>query len=172
MKKKIAFLILSILVATATASAQWQDEGPLNLWSKRPVARITGSEESIYLTDVRVARHTGFDRLVFEFTGGLPSYRITYAGKFDFTGPDNKQIKVKGKSVISINLQPLPYPESEDHEDVVLPIRKARMRSFIEIKETEWFEAVRAFLVGLKAKRPFRVKELTNPYRLVIDFKQ
>src|SRR5690606_23005320 len=66
MKKKIAFLILSILVATATASGQWQDEGPLNRWSKRPVARITGSEESIYLTDVRVARHTGFDRLVFE----------------------------------------------------------------------------------------------------------
>ncbi len=34
-----------------------------------------------------------------------------------------------------------------------------------------WFEGIRDFLIGVKAKKSFRVQELTNPSRLVIDFK-
>ena len=33
------------------------------------------------------------------------------------------------------------------------------------------FEGIQNFLIGIKAKKPFRVRELSNPVRLVIDFK-
>jgi hypothetical protein len=40
-----------------------------------------------------------------------------------------------------------------------------------DIKTVDWFENFFSFAVGLKAKKAFRVRELSNPTRLVIDFK-
>jgi hypothetical protein len=172
MKKQIFILALSIPLLAASVSAQWLDKGPLNRWSSLPVSRILVYEDFIYLTDVRAARNDGFDRLVFEFKGGLPRYRVAYATALERTDDvDGKPVKMNGKHVVSINLQSLPYPDTDDYKDPALPTRSPDMRSFVEIKETEWFEGVRFFLVGLEAKRPFRVQELSNPYRLVIDFR-
>lgn len=171
MKKRLALLIFSIPMLAASVSAQWLDQGRLNRWTSLPIARIHGYEDFIYLTDVRVAKNNGFDRLVFEFKGGLPRYRVQYAEKLEMDGPDNKPVRMKGKYVISVNLQSLPYPEDPNYKDVVLPSVKTDMRSFVDIRETEWFEGVRFHLVGLKTRSQFRVQELSNPYRLVIDFK-
>jgi hypothetical protein len=41
-----------------------------------------------------------------------------------------------------------------------------------EIKNSDFFEGYLAFAVGLKARTVYRVRQLSNPARLVIDFKQ
>jgi len=48
---------------------------------------------------------------------------------------------------------------------------KLNLRAVRQIKEEVWFEGIRDFLIGVKAKKPFRIQELANPSRLVIDFK-
>ncbi|MDX1748155.1 MAG: hypothetical protein R3324_19650, partial [Halobacteriales archaeon] len=37
-----------------------------------------GTGEIAFLTDVRLGRHEGFERLVFQFDGAAPEYRIEY----------------------------------------------------------------------------------------------
>ena len=171
MNRQVIFLAFLVPVFAASVSAQWLDSGRLNAWSSLPISRTLTFEDNVYLTDVRVAKNKGFDRLVFEFTGALPRYRVGYATKLEMDGEDIKPVKVKGKSVVSINLQSLPYPEDPNYKDIVLPSKKPGLRSFAEIQETEWFEGVRFYLVGLESRSKFRVQELSDPYRLVIDFR-
>ena len=167
-------LILGFFIVAAsfsTAAAQWQDAGKLNVWTTATVSRITNSADSIYLTRVRAAKNDGFDRIVFEFTGGMPSYQIEYvkSGVFENTG--EQKIRVGGKAFLDVNLQSLPYPESKTAKDAAIPKGNQKLAVFNEIREIEWFEGVRDFGIGLNAKRQFRVQELLNPIRLVIDFK-
>jgi hypothetical protein len=43
-----------------------------------PVEEPGSASETALLTHVRVARHEGFDRVVFEFRNMLPGYRVEY----------------------------------------------------------------------------------------------
>jgi hypothetical protein len=172
MKNKLIFSILVLAAFASTAAAQWSDTGKLNSWTLKSISRTASSDDSVYLKAVRAGKNKGYDRLVFEFTGGLPRYQIQYvrSGSFDTTG--EQVVKVGGKAFMDINLQTLPYPDDPNPVDVIIPKGNQRLPVFREVKELEWFEGVRAFGIGLNSKRGFRVLELTKPYRLVIDFKQ
>lgn len=161
-----------VLLLSGSISGQWLEKGRLKSWNTSSVSRISGYGDFIYLTDIRVARNPGFDRVVFEFKGGLPSYRVQFADKLEMYGPDDEPVKLRGSHFVSINLQGLPYPEDSNLKDVIVPVTPSGMRSFVEMRETEWFEGVRFYLVGLRSRPQFRVQELSNPYRLVIDFKR
>jgi len=166
----LCFLIIEAL--TASVSAQWNDTGKLNAWTAATVSRAGNSEASIYLNSVRVAKNDGFDRLVFEFTGGVPRYQIKYEKSGTFATTGEEKIKVDGKYFMDVNLQSVPYPESAGTKDITIPKGNQKLPVFYEIKEIEWFEGVREFGIGLNAKRAFRVQQLSSPFRLVIDFKQ
>jgi hypothetical protein len=71
---------------------------------------------------------------------------------------------------MSIGLHGLPYPDSPD-DDAAIPKGNLKLAVLREIKEIEWFEGDRLFGIGLNKRALFRVQELTNPYRLVIDIK-
>ncbi len=50
------------------------------------------------------------------------------------------------------------------------PKKKLNSLTLMQIEEGSWFEGILDFIVGVKNNKPFRVKELRNPSRLVIDF--
>lgn len=166
-------LIVSVLaMLPVVAGAQWTDKGDLGQWTAASVSRIHNYEGELLLTGIRVAKNNGFDRLVFEFKAGMPNYQIHFERGPAFENTAERKIRVRGRFFITINLQTLPYPESDSkYADVKLPERVRGMKLFTQMKEIEWFEGVRFFAVGLDLKRPFRVTELKNPSRLVIDFR-
>src|SRR5690606_1862468 len=47
-----------------------------SLTNRRRIERLGGAPAT--LRKVRVGRHAGFDRVVFEFDGGLPGYSVRY----------------------------------------------------------------------------------------------
>jgi hypothetical protein len=51
------------------------------------------------------------------------------------------------------------------------PEKKLDLPSLMQVQEGVWFEGIRDFIIGVKGEKPFRVLELRNPSRLVIDFK-
>lgn len=171
MKKSLIFCTLVLLVLASGVPAQWLDSGKLNTWTFATVSRTANYEDFIYLKHIRIARNKGYDRLVFEFTGGLPRYKIEYVKAGDFESTAEEVIKVGGKYFVDINLQSLPYPDDPKAVDVKIPKGPRRLSVLNEIKEVEWFEGVRDFAIGLNARRGFRVQELTRPFRLVIDFR-
>jgi hypothetical protein len=172
MKRTFIFCLLFIAVFASTAAAQWPDNGKLNAWTSRTISRRHDeSREAAYLKEVRVGRNKGFDRVVFEFIGDIPRYQVEYV-KAPIVGTADEEIKVAGRYFVEINLQLLPYPEPEQNiAEAIIPEGRLKFPAISEVKEIEWFEGVRPFVVGLKAKKLFRVQQLSNPTRLVIDFK-
>jgi hypothetical protein len=172
MKKILLLTILSSIVFVAQTFAQWEDRGKLNAWTSARVSRQNkDSRETPYLKEVRVAKNNGFDRIVFEFRGDIPRYFIEYI-KPPITGTADEEIKVSGKFFVSITLQTLPYPDDEKLAEAKIPEGKLNLPVISEVREIEWFEGDRPFAIGLKAKKLYRVQQLKNPARLVVDFKQ
>jgi hypothetical protein len=175
MKKLLIFTILLMAILVSTTFAQSEDVGKLNVWTLSTVARQNDSNDgATYLKEVRAAKNSGFDRVVFEFTGGLPAYfKVEFVKASDLVSPGEEVIKVKGKYFVGVFLRSQPYPEPEENiADAKFPKGNLKLPIFNEIKEIEWFEGYREFGIGLNAKKNFRVTQLRNPSRLVIDFKQ
>lgn len=171
MKKHLFLLIGLIVVFAVNASAQWNDAGKFNAWTSAAFSRKNkASKKTPYLREIRSARNQGFDRVVFEFTGDIPRYQIEYI-KAPIVGTADEEVKVKGKFFVSINLQSLPYPDDEKLGEVKMLTDYKNAYAISEITQIEWFEGTRWYVVGLTAKKLYRVQQLKNPTRLVIDFK-
>jgi len=52
-----------------------------------------------------------------------------------------------------------------------IPKGKLNLPAVAQIDDRELFEGFYDFLIGVNGRKLFRVTELTNPSRLVIDFK-
>ena len=52
-----------------------------------------------------------------------------------------------------------------------IPRGKLKLPAVAQIEQREFFEGFFDFVIGVNGRKLFRVTELTNPARLVIDFK-
>ncbi len=156
----VIFSVLVLLLSVSTVIAQ-KNKGKLNTWTTELVQR-NYDDSAGCLSNIRVAKNKGFDRLVFEFNSGINNYTIYYL-------PSNKdnegaKITIAGKVFMNIDLYGTPcesqnYPEGKLKLPVIQQIRGGV------------FEGIQNFVIGVKAEKLFRVQELSNPTRLVIDFK-
>lgn len=167
----ISIAVLSVFVNIAPA--QYEDAGKLNTWTTKNIQRIYEDETaSESLCKIRVAKNKGYDRVVFEFNGGKPNYVIQYlpSNIYSTDGGDHI-IKIAGKVFMVVNIYGMGQLDELPCELKDYPKGNLKFQTLQEIDEGVWFEGIKDLLIGVKAKKPFRVEELTNPSRLVIDFK-
>jgi hypothetical protein len=170
--KKILFSFSIIFLATISIHAQFEDEGKLNAWTTEKVQHNRETEDVSYsICKVRVAKNKGFDRVVFEFDGGKPKYIVQYLASniYSTEGGDNK-IKIAGNVFIVVNIYGMGVDEMPC-ELKSYPRKKLNFPTLMQIQQGVWFEGIQDFLIGVKAKNSFRVQELSNPSRLLIDLK-
>jgi hypothetical protein len=124
---------------------------------------------------VRVGRHQTFDRVVFEFSGSMPNYQVEYLkGRFYENEGGRQRIRIAGNAFIQVNLNLIPTDEEQmklREQNSFIPKGRLKFRSVWELDEAGLFEGYYDFLLGIRARKPFRVSELSNPLRLVIDFR-
>lgn len=158
-----------------SALAQPKNLGKLNTWTTRPVERQHENSELTRLRVVRAAKQKGFDRIVFEFAGPVPNYSVRYHPYRFFEKASGRQtIRIAGRSVVHVNLNTIPVDDEQlkfTQAQDFSPKGRLRMPALWEIEEAQFFEGNYDFLLGLKSRRAFRVTELSDPARLVIDFK-
>jgi hypothetical protein len=156
--------------------AQLGTAGELNTWTVKPVSRDHGpSRENTYVKTVRAAKQKDFDRLVFEFEGAFPTYRFEYLKSHFYESEGGRQrIRTAGKAFLLLTLLQVPADDKQvalsDAESFV-PKGRLRLPALWSIDDKELFEGTYDFVAGVSARKPFRVTELSNPARLVIDFK-
>lgn len=136
-------------------------------------AGFPGTGMATFLTDVRVASQDGFDRLVFEFTDGVPEWNVEYVNAPIREQPSGMTIPVAGDAFLSVTMSPASgvdlsgaQPEQiytgPEEFNVDLP-------QIEEVRQTEDFENVLSWVAGLDERATFGVAELSDPARLVID---
>lgn len=168
--KKTVLLTIAAFLLTITATAQVKNAGELNAWTKSEFARQKSASGE--LVNVRAAKNRGFDRVVFEFKDKVPSYKIEFAKPPFYYGESENTVKVSGKSFIRATFISTTAHDIETGKSI-LSYKKGKLR-FPVVQETAFiydFEGTVEFVVGLKQSKDFRVTELQNPARIVVDFK-
>src|SRR5262249_33303922 len=121
-----------------------------------------GSGASL-LKDVRTGEHASYDRVVFEFAGPpLPGYHLEYVGKPLRECGSGKVHDVAGECRLRVGFEPANGGKKrKGHGD---PLKVARDVEPMCASKTrvEW-------VLGLAAQTPYRVLELSDPPRIVVD---
>ncbi len=120
---------------------------------------------------VRVGRHTGYDRVVWEFPGsGRPSLQVKYVNPPIADGSGDV-VDVRGDAFLEVLVTSVGIPAA----DAPRP-RSASAASLAGTVVAEalpvygGFEAMGQTFVGVRgSERPFRVTVLRNPTRIVVD---
>jgi hypothetical protein len=133
----------------------------------------TGDGPPVTVTDVRLAAHDGFDRIVFELAGeGEAGWRVAYTGDARSQG-SGAEVEVPGDAVLGITLTNIALPgdapaDAEPWEGAGrLTVADAAVLDAL-VEDTQ-FEGRYSFFAGLDARRPFAVAPLSSPQRIVID---
>lgn len=122
------------------------------------------------IQSVQAARCDGFDRLVFAVDGiHEPTYTIEYGQPlFTDCGSGNTHT-VPGNAWLTIRMTP-----AQGHGDGQPTLPRDTTYECVNLRHlaiTCDFEAELMFVVGLDSIKPYRVIELQNPTRLVVDIK-
>ena len=122
------------------------------------------------LKAVRTGKHESYDRVVFEFEGNaLPGYVIEYVDKPVRDCGRGEVVPVGGDALLMVSLQP-----ANAHTESGQPtVRNAQLNSdsrlLQDLKLICDFEAQVQWIMGLSSPNRYRVLELNNPARLVVD---
>ena len=129
--------------------------------------------ETALLTDVRSARQEGYDRVVFEFSNGVPGYEVGYVERPVVADGSGDEVAVEGESVLRVRMEPAldaDLTQESAPRTYTGPSRFSPDTAVVvELVRTGGFEAVLAWAAGIDGERPFRVTTLADPPRIVID---
>ena len=130
--------------------------------------------ETALLTDVRAAGHEGYDRVVFEFSNGVPGYDVGYVERPVVADGSGDEVAVDGGAVLRVRMEPAldaDLTQESAPRTYTGPTRFSPDATvLVELVRTGGFEAVLTWAIGVDGERPFRVTRLANPARIVIDF--
>jgi hypothetical protein len=157
--------------SNAQGESQVYSEGQLNVWTREMVLREDrGGGDFLRM---RVGKQKGFDRVVFEMNGTLPHWYVRYE-KPPFETYGDQYMKLRGKAFVHISLYMVGYSDEnrEANERLERQQNNRTLPVIREVKTSSFFEGEIEYLIGLRKRTPFRVLALSNPTRLVIDFKR
>lgn len=159
--------------APAPAQGSVAPEDPKNReWTAGSVKLVRSGFPNVTLRSVRAARNEGFDRVVFEFDGPqLPGYRIEYVDKPITKCGSGDETEVAGQAWLQVTLTPAQAHVGGQSTITELE-RKVGLPVIQELERTCDFEGEVIWVLGNAHPNKYRVLELQEPTRLVVDVQQ
>lgn len=125
----------------------------------------------VLLSEVRIGRHAGYDRVVFEFEGALPGYRVRYVQPPILADGSGLPVAIEGSAFLEVTFRPASGYDFERNRPAYAGPREftENLPVLVELERTGDFEAVLTWVLGLRREVDFRVLELGDPARVVVD---
>ena len=120
---------------------------------------------------VRVGRHTGYDRVVWQFPGsGRPSFQVHYVDQ-PLADGSGDVVDVRGDAYLEVMISSVGIPPANAPRPGNASAASLAGTVIAQARPVYGgFEAVGQTFVGVRDRqRPFKVSVLTNPTRLVVD---
>jgi hypothetical protein len=157
--------------ASATGSPSPAADAPFEASTARDEQEASGGPLSV--TSVRVGRHDGYDRVVFELDGrepGVPGWQVEYVDDPRRDGSGDR-VEVEGDKTLVVLVRGTGYPFDTGVEEA----DEARVPGDVEVVEDvvlgSVFEGVYEAFIGTSHEAPFRVFRLSDPARVVVDIR-
>ncbi len=167
--------------ATPSGSLPLASLGNAERWPARPGADLQQFTAGILeyrpaasgvalLTDVRAARHNGFDRVVFELgRGSPPGYHLEYIDRPVRKCGSGEPTPIAGDAWLEVRFEPTNAHTESGAPTLVERKRSVDLPVISELQQTCDFEAVVSWVLGVKRPNKYRVLTLNDPLRLVVD---
>ena len=129
------------------------------------------ADAMVTVSDIRIGRHDGFDRVVLEVGGeGLPGWDVRYVDEALSQGSGDP-VQVAGDAVLQVTVTGVGYPADTGVEEFSGPdpLRAADTEVVDELVFDSTFEGTTVAFVGTTHRRPFRVYLLESPTRVVLE---
>ena len=127
------------------------------------------ADASVTVSDIRVGRHDGFDRVVFEVGGtGAPGWDVRYVDAASSQGSGD-DIAVDGDAILQVTLTGAGYPYDTGVEEFSGSASVGDAEVVTDVVFDNTYEGTSVAFVGTTAQAPFRVYLLDNPTRVVLE---
>ncbi len=127
-------------------------------------------EEAPILRAVRIGRHEGFDRIVFEFdSAGLPQWHVGYIDAPVIHCGSGDAVAVEGTAWLQVRFNGANAHTEAGEATSGAARRSVGLPSVEEVVRTCDFEAEVTWVAGVSGMKPYRPRVLAGPSRLVID---
>jgi hypothetical protein len=137
-----------------------------------PSVTIAKTTDRAQITDVRVATHAGYDRVVFEFASGIPQTVIEGVLPPFYKDPSGQPLDVAGRTFLKVTMNGASKVSPGGGITYNGPTSfKPGFPQLQQLVESGDSEAVSAWYLGLDPGGCIRVLTLAAPSRLVIDVK-
>lgn len=157
--------------AAASCDTSGDREAPAFPDEPQPSNQDASADAQLTVADVRIGAHEGFDRIVFDLGGtGDAGWTVEYRDSIREQG-SGREVELAGDAALRVLIRGTVAPPSTDEPyydgpDRVQPTVAANVQ---EVYMGTWFEGIYDAAIGLRSEQPFRVFQLDNPNRLVID---
>jgi hypothetical protein len=122
------------------------------------------------LTDIRAGRQDCHDRLVFDFTGDVNGFHVSYVDHMT-EDPTGDPVALRGGAKLSVTAHGPAYNQSGQltytYPNRAELVDVTGFRTFRQVAWAGTFEGTTTVGLGVRARLPFRV--LTLPNRVVVD---
>jgi hypothetical protein len=178
------FAAIILMMPPVILTSQGRLSAPLTFPAINSAAQVSGWTASIIekrkpdlhpvtLGKIRAGRHARFDRVVFEFSGGaVPGYHIEYVDRPVRACGSGDTVRVSGDRWLSVRLTPAQAHTDAGEPTIKYRERRLRFPVLKELQSTCDFEGEVEWVLGVSSPNRYRVMELSNPARLVIDIKR
>lgn len=139
-----------------------------------PVTAPSATDRTALLTDVAVTSDGGVDRieLTFADAAGAPGVDVRYVDRVVADG-SGEQVDVEGEAFLQIRLEPSASVDLRGEEPIRTYEGPDRVRgdttSVTEVVRVGDFEGVLTWAAGTRSRAPFRVLQLLDPARVVVE---
>jgi len=131
-----------------------------------------GLERPVTLESVSTTVCQSFDRVVFQFnTPATPGFHVEYVDKPIRHCASGKVVRVAGDAWLEVRMIPAQAHSDAGQATIAQTDRMVTGGNLRQLVQTCDFEGHVTWVLGVGSPNRFRVVELTNPSRLVVDIK-
>lgn len=141
-----------------------------NEWTAGIIDTPNFLDRPAVLKDVRIGEHDDWDRIVYEFEGNrLPGYHLEYIDRPIRRCGSGEVVPIEGPGWLQVHF----YPARAHTEAGKATLTDRRKNPDLPVLDEAAlvcdFEGVLEWVLGLKGPNRYRVLELADPTRLVVD---
>jgi hypothetical protein len=142
-------------------------------WTAGVTDNVRTMRAGVVLSDVRVGVNQGFDRVVLEFLGSsVPGYRVEYVDRPLRQCGSGDATSVAGDAWLAVTLRGAQAHDERGQATVQQRERRLQMPIVRELEFTCDFEGVVELVLGVSTPNRYRITELQNPARIIVDIQQ
>ena len=151
-------------------SSTGSDSAADERWTAGMVAAGHATNSVATLAAVRTARHTEFERVVFEFGGAeLPNYKVEYHDTPLSACVSGEAMSTPGDIWLEIRFEPAAAHDEYGQVTAPPPSLASTLARIRDLELACDSNSILSWVVGVTTPSRFRVLELKTPTRLVVD---